>query len=277
MFATGWNVSPSRTSAGSSSTSRALALGINDVADASRCAATAFSRKPPMRQHAAAQRDFARHRHVATDGDARQRADDRGRDRDAGRRSVLRRRAGRNVHVQVARPRNSGSMPSVRARAAHVAQRGAGRLLHHVAEGAGQVQPPAAGTALTSISSISPTHARVGEPRRDADLVVEGRAHRRSYGARPSRSRRSGVRVDLRGDARSALMSSRRLSALARELARQARRRAARAHARPLRACTACTIAGTTSGSNVTDVGRRRRRARSWRGTRYCRAIACFS
>ena len=57
--------------------------------------------QPADRQHAAAQRDLAGHRHVAADRPPRQRRDHRRRDRDAGRRAFLRHRARRHVHVDV--------------------------------------------------------------------------------------------------------------------------------------------------------------------------------
>src|SRR5262245_12977784 len=53
-------------------------------------------------QDAATQRDLACHRDIAAHGDARERADDRGRDRNSCRRAVFRRTARRDVHVQVA-------------------------------------------------------------------------------------------------------------------------------------------------------------------------------
>ena len=117
---TGWNRTAARTSSGSSSRSRAFPCGMITSLTLFRCAATAFSFSPPMRQHAAAQRDLAGHRDVAAQRDARERADDRRRDRDAGRRSVLRRRAGGNVHVHVARAigtRARGRARRARARA----------------------------------------------------------------------------------------------------------------------------------------------------------------
>ena len=61
-----------------------------------------FFLEPADREHAPAQRDLARHGGVAANRPPGERADHRRGDRDARRRAVLRRRAGRDVHVQVA-------------------------------------------------------------------------------------------------------------------------------------------------------------------------------
>jgi hypothetical protein len=59
--------------------------------------------QPAHRQHAPAERDLAGHRHVAAQRHAGERAHERRGDRHAGRRPVLGRGAGREVHVHVAR------------------------------------------------------------------------------------------------------------------------------------------------------------------------------
>ena len=58
--------------------------------------------QPADRQHAAAQRDLARHRHVAPHRDAGEDGDDAGRHGDARARPILRRRALRHMHMDVA-------------------------------------------------------------------------------------------------------------------------------------------------------------------------------
>ena len=60
------------------------------------------------RQHATTERNLARHRHIAAHWNAGEGAGERGGERDAGRRSVLGRRAGWQVHVNVARAMEVG-------------------------------------------------------------------------------------------------------------------------------------------------------------------------
>ena len=72
-----------------------------DLADAGALGAEHFLFEPADRQHLTGERDLAGHREVRIDLDAGEHRGDRGRQRDARRRSVLRRRAGRNVNVQV--------------------------------------------------------------------------------------------------------------------------------------------------------------------------------
>jgi len=54
---------------------------------------------------------------------------------------------------------------------AHERHRGVGRLLHHVAQLAGEPQRPLARMSVTSMGRISP-HLRPGEPGGEADLVA---------------------------------------------------------------------------------------------------------
>ena len=75
---------------------------------------------------------------------ARERRDDRGRERDARRGAVLRHRAGRHVQVDLAGARAPrAARPSASAFARTQRERGLGRLAHHVAELAGEAQPHA--------------------------------------------------------------------------------------------------------------------------------------
>ena len=100
---TQWKVSCLRTSSGMSSMSASLSFGRMIVVMPARCAPSTFSFTPADRQHAAAQRDLAGHRDVATHRPPRHRAHERRRDRDAGARPVLRDRARRHVHVHLDR------------------------------------------------------------------------------------------------------------------------------------------------------------------------------
>ena len=96
------------------------------------------------RQHAARQRDLARHRDVAADGTSGQLRRQRRHHRHARRRPVLRDGAGRHVQVDLGvlvERRIDAVVLRVRA---EPRQRGARRFLHHVAEVAGQRQRAAA-------------------------------------------------------------------------------------------------------------------------------------
>jgi hypothetical protein len=76
-----------------------------------RWAATVFSLQAADRQHLAAQRDLAGHRHVLADLAPGQRRDERGRHRDPGRGAVLGDGAGRDVDVDVALVEEAGARP----------------------------------------------------------------------------------------------------------------------------------------------------------------------
>ena len=78
-----------------------VALRQQDLADARALRAEHFFLDAADRQHLTGERDLAGHREVRIDLDAGEHRCDRRRQRDARRRSVLRRRAGRHVDVQV--------------------------------------------------------------------------------------------------------------------------------------------------------------------------------
>ena len=87
-------------------------------------------------------------------------------------------RAGRNVHVQIALAMKLAIDAEHAGARARVAQRRARRLLHHVAERAGELQLAAsADDAHLDLEHVA-ADARVREPRRDADLVLEGQRRR---------------------------------------------------------------------------------------------------
>jgi hypothetical protein len=92
------------------------------------------------RQHLAAQGHFAGHGHVAANLDVRQRADQRRGQRNARRRTVLGDGAFGNVyvHIEIA-VELFGQSQLLRSRA-HIAHCRLGRLLHYVAQFAGQHQ-----------------------------------------------------------------------------------------------------------------------------------------
>ena len=71
---TEWKVSCLRTSSGMSSMSASLSFGRMMVVIPARCAPSTFSLSAADRQHAAAQRDLARHRHVLAHRPSRHRA-----------------------------------------------------------------------------------------------------------------------------------------------------------------------------------------------------------
>ena len=149
-----------------------------------RCAASAFSLRPPIgstwpvRVISPGHRDVAAHR---APGDQRR---ERGGHRDARARAVLGDRAGGHVDVQVVRRRTSPSAARARlARvAAHVGQRRLRPTPHDVAELAGDVSLPLPGIAVASTKSTSPptgVHASPvatpGLARAPARLGVEAR------------------------------------------------------------------------------------------------------
>ena len=99
---TATNSSSFMISAGTSSRSALLRSGMITRLMPARCAASTFSLRPPIGQHAAAQRDLAGHRDVVADADAGEQRDERGEHRDAGARAVLRHAARGDVDVEVA-------------------------------------------------------------------------------------------------------------------------------------------------------------------------------
>ena len=211
-----------------------------------RCAPSTFSFTPPIGSTRPAQRDLAGHRDVAAHRAAAtsprpapwpSRRPPTG--RPSGSRPPARGCAPRSI-----RSRSSG-MPSARACVARVGQRGARRLLHHVAELAGEdqrdVAPAAPARRPRRRDAVQPAdrrldehdvaaHRRVVHAGRDADLVLLGRllrVHRgRPSSSRTSLRRRSSARLDL----------ARR--ELARDLAGHRADLRARAGARRSRACS---------------------------------------
>ena len=138
---TGWNVISSRTSSGTSSRSARLRSGRITSVRPGGVRGEHLLLEPADRQHAALQRDLAGHAdrvlHRAPGEERRERR----RHRDAGARPVLRDRARRDVHVERAvleRVLVDAELGGVRA---HVGERDPRRLLHHVAELAGEHEP----------------------------------------------------------------------------------------------------------------------------------------
>ena len=152
-------------SGGSSSRSASLRAGRMNVLMPCRRAASAFSRMPPT--------GSTRPRSVISPviatssrtGWLRDRRHDRGRHRDAGRRTVLRDRAGRHVHVQIVVVEEVGRDAELGAVRADVADRRARRLLHHVAELAGEDDVAA---AARQQARLDEQHVAAGLGPRDA-------------------------------------------------------------------------------------------------------------
>src|SRR6266545_3858933 len=124
------------------------------------------------RQDAPSQRDLAGHRHILADGDAAERRDERRRHRDAGRRPVLRDRALRDVDVDVDVLEEPLVEPERLGAAAHVAHRGLGGLLHHLAELPGDHELALAGHHLRLDGEQLTAELGPREAGRDADLVL---------------------------------------------------------------------------------------------------------
>ena len=138
---TQWNVSCLRTSSGMSSRSASLSFGRMIVRDARAVRAEHLLLHAADRQHAAAQRDLAGHRDVAAHRAARHRRHERRRHRHAG---ATGRPSGSRPPARGCAPRSSRGGPrgicSVARVRRGVGERGARRLLHHVAELAGEDQ-----------------------------------------------------------------------------------------------------------------------------------------
>ena len=94
---------------------------------------------PADRQHAALQGDLTGHAHARAHGPAGQQADQRGRHGDAGRGPVLGHRARGHVQVEAA-GEGVAPQPEVVGVRAHEGQRDLGRLLHDVAQLAGDAE-----------------------------------------------------------------------------------------------------------------------------------------
>ena len=137
---TGWNVIASRTSCGTSSRSAAVALGQDHVGQARRVRGQHLLLEPADRQHAALQRDLAGHADRVLDRAAAEQRRERRGHRDAGARAVLGDRARRDVDVEVALLEEPRVDPELLGVGPHVGQRDLRRLLHHVAELAGELQ-----------------------------------------------------------------------------------------------------------------------------------------
>src|SRR4051794_10191312 len=137
----------------------AVALGQDHVGEPGRVGGEHLLLQPADRQHAALQRYLAGHADRVPDRPAAQQRRQRGRHRHAGARAVLRDRAGRDVDVELAvLERVLGEAELTRVRA-HVGQRDPRRLLHHVAELAGERQP--AGRAL-HVVGLDEQHVAAG-------------------------------------------------------------------------------------------------------------------
>src|SRR5690606_11274425 len=94
---------------------------------------------PADREHVPAQRDLSGHRDLAPDRALGEEGDECDDERDAGRRPVLRRRAGRDVHVDISPIEPAVRDPQPAGVRADIAEGRLGRLLHHVPEVARQV------------------------------------------------------------------------------------------------------------------------------------------
>ena len=123
-----------------STRSLALSSGMSTVLMPPRKAASSFSLRPTI-GHTRPRFDFAGHGEVAAHRNAGHHRDDRGGHGDAGGGSVLRGRAFRHVHVDVALVKQ-GRLNTEGDRAhAHVRRRRRDRFLHHVAQVAGHRHP----------------------------------------------------------------------------------------------------------------------------------------
>ena len=127
-----------RISSGMSRRSFSFFRGQDDDLGARQVGREDLALEPADREDPTAQGDLAGHRHVLADGDAGQGADDGGRHRDPGRRTVLGDGAGRHVDVQrvvledLARDAELGGVGT------GPRQAGSRRLAHDLAELAGQ-------------------------------------------------------------------------------------------------------------------------------------------
>src|SRR5215211_2677498 len=121
------------------------------------------------REHEPGQGQLPRHRRVVAHPSLRDERHQGGGHRDAGARPVLRDRAGRHVQVDVV-GLEEVLRQAVRVRA-HVGERGLRGLLHHVAELAGDRQPPGAGHRAGLDEEHVAADRRPRQPRRHAGLL----------------------------------------------------------------------------------------------------------
>ncbi len=125
---------------GTSATSFSLSLGRITSNRSGAMRGQQFFLQSADGQHLAAQRDLARHRDVAPDGNLAQCAGNRGGDGDASRRSVLGNRAFRHVHVNIESAVKVARQAQAMGPRADVGHGRLRRLLHHVAQFAGERQ-----------------------------------------------------------------------------------------------------------------------------------------
>ena len=161
----------SRTCSGMSSRSFSLRFGRMIVLMPARCAPEHLLLDAADRQHLAAQRDLAGHRHVVAHRPSGEQRRQRGRDGDAGGRAVLRHRAGGHVDVQVEVLEEVGGDAEALGARAHVAQRRLRRLLHHLAELAGERQALLAAHLGRLDEQDVAAHRRPRQPDGDAGFV----------------------------------------------------------------------------------------------------------
>ena len=135
--------SRSRTASGTSSRSGPLRAGRMTSVSPARWAASTFCLTPTDRQHLALQGDLAGHADLRAHRATGQQADQRGGHGHPGRRTVLGHGTGRHVDVEALRSKARRSRPSALGVRAHVRQGDLRRLLHDVAElaGEGQTRP----------------------------------------------------------------------------------------------------------------------------------------
>ena len=160
----------SRVSCGSSSRSGSFSRGTITRFRPARCAASTFSRTPPIGEHLAGERDLAGHADVLGHGLAPGERGDRRRHRDPGGRAVLRHRAGRNVDVDVVLREPLRLEPDASRVRARPRERGLRRFLHHLAELAGDLQPSLARERRRLDEQDVAADGGVGEPCRDARI-----------------------------------------------------------------------------------------------------------
>ena len=239
----------------------AVALGQDHVGQPGRVRGQHLLLEPADRQHAALQRDLAGHADRVLDGAAGQQRRERRRHRDAGARAVLRDRARGHVDVELAsleaRP---ASMPSSLGVRAHVGERDPRRLLHDVAELAGQRRARRSPFIAVGLDEQDvAAGAGHGEAGRDA-------GHRGALGRLleellPAERVAHGVEVD-----RDRRLGRRPTRSASRSCAAACRARA-RAGGRRPRACTRRRPCAAPSSAIATSSSRRPLRSR-WRGHR---------
>ena len=258
---TGWNVICSRTSSGTSSRSPRLRSGRITVGEAGRVRGEHLLLEAADRQHPALQRDLAGHADRVLDGAPGEQRRQRGGHRDAGARAVLGDRAGGHVDVELACPsKASSSMPELVRVAAHVGERDPRRLLHHVAQLAGEHEAVLA----LHLRRLDEQHVAADAGDREArGHARHRRAHRRLLEHLLAAER---VAHDAPSVDRDRAPRPCRTRSASRSCAAPSRARA-RGCARPPRGCTRHTRCGRISSVTVTSSSRRPLRSR-WRGHR---------